>query len=230
MSRSYIGPFFDEKTRFDISKEIQNFIKISNKTEFDVINVGSPYLWELYELPADCKQKINVIALDKDSEKSDFAKTSIGFKTSKFIQSNWFNYNSDNKYDIIITRWFLHHLTTNDTKEFYKVAKKLLKPGGIIVSVDYFFKKFYNHQERMQVGLEYNKYHSSLTSQPTAERWAQVINNCEISDWKGGKMDCAENIQLYLEELGFTSTIKYCTDSLELDNPELWGQKIIISK
>ena len=41
---------------------------------------------------------------------------------------------------------------------------------------------------------------------------------------------CASNNLLYLEELGLESTIEYCTDSLELDNPELWGQKIIISK
>ena len=52
MSRAYIGTnnFFDIKTRLDISKVIEEFISKNKKEEVNIINVGSPYLWEVADL------------------------------------------------------------------------------------------------------------------------------------------------------------------------------------
>lgn len=232
MSRAYIGTnnFFDIKTRLDISKVIEEFISKNKKEEVNIINVGSPYLWEVADLSILTKRKINIIAIDLDSEPEDFNTTAVNFKSAKNIKGNWFDYTSDTKFDIIINRWFLHHLNTQQTKDFFNTAKNLLAPNGMILSVDYFFKKFNNHEERLKVGMEQNAYKKQFTSQPSAERWNQVINNCEEPDWVGGKMDCTENLEIWLKELGFESTVEYCSDSLSLDKPEVWGQKMIISK
>ena len=146
MSRPYIGTdknFFDKKTREDIARVVEAHMVKINKEDVEILNVGSPYLWELYDLKVSTKNKVNVVAVDLEADQEDYNTSGVDFKSTKSIKDNFFNYEPDRKFDIIVNRWFLHHLTAEQTKSFFYYCKEdLLAPNGIIISVDYFFKKF----------------------------------------------------------------------------------------
>lgn len=224
-----LDKFFDVCTRNDIKNIIESHCV--NDKEYSILLVGSPNAWELKDINSSIKSKINLTCLDLSNVfESEFNSCTIDYKTKDFIKCNIFKFNSELKFDFIVNRWFLHHLTTNNKRNFFNKCKSLLNDNGLIISVDYFFTKFSNLEERLQVATKYNEYRSKYSPEPNLTKFLNRVKTAEVEDYFGGKMDCIDNLKLMLESIGLNTKFQYTSDSLEIDSPELWGHHIIINR
>lgn len=219
-----LNKFFDVSTREDIANIVDKFISGKDR-EISVLTVGSPNAWECKSIKN--KNKVNILALDKESA-TNFDETKKTFKSGKFIKSDFFNYKTDIKFDIIVNRWFLHHLNTIQKKRFLKRCREMLRPGGILICVDYFLTKFEGMEERVKSGLTFLEYRRKFVDQPSKEKFETLIRKSEKEDFRGAKMDSMENFIEFVRGANFSSYLyKYTTDANKVDNPEHWGHYII---
>lgn len=221
-----LNKFFDNCTRTDISTAIQEHCQ--EKSEYSMLVVGSPNAWEVKDISAEVKAKTNLVCVDISNVfKNEFDNCTTGFKSSKFISSNIFTLQTDLKFDFIVNRWFLHHLTTQNKKDFFLKCKDMLLPEGMVISIDYFFTQFSNMEERLQCAAEYNKYRSLYSPEPSLEKFLSVVKDAEVENYRGGKMDCISNIQAMLSTINLVAEYCYTSDSVEVENPELWGHYLL---
>jgi hypothetical protein len=221
-----LDKFFDKSTRTDIKNFVESYCNL--EIEYDILIVGSPNAWEIQDININTKSKINLVCVDLSSVfENEFKNSTYGFKSSKFISANIFKFESDTKFDIIINRWFLHHLTTNNKKDFFTKCKNLTKDSAVIFSIDYFFRKFSNMSEKLICATEYNQYRSLYSPEPNLEKFLNVVKDAEVENYRGGKMDCIANIQYMLESLDLKVEYQYTSDASQVDNPELWGHYIL---
>ena len=218
--------FFDKCTRTDIKNFIESYCNL--EIEYNILIVGSPNAWEIQDVDINTKSKINLVCIDLSNVfENEFKNSTYGFKSAKFISANIFKFETDVKFDIILNRWFLHHLTTNNKKDFFTKCQNLTKDSGVIFSIDYFFKTFSNITERLICATEYNQYRSLYSPEPNLEKFLNVVKDVEVENYRGGKMDSIDNIQSMLESLGLKVEYEYTSDAYEVDNPELWGHYIL---
>jgi cyclopropane fatty-acyl-phospholipid synthase-like methyltransferase len=129
------------------------------------------------------------------------------------ISSKTITFETDVKFDIVLNRWFLHHLTTNNKKDFFIKCKNLTKDSGVIFSIDYFFKKFSNITERLVCATEYNQYRSLYSPEPNLEKFLNVVKDIEVENYRGGKMDSIDNIESMLKSLDLKVEYEYTSDA-----------------
>ena len=221
-----LDKFFDKCTRADIKTFIEAYC--DSDLEYSILIVGSPNAWEIQDVSSTVKSKINLVCVDLSSVfENEFKHSTSGFKTSKFINANIFHFETDTQFDIVLNRWFLHHLTTRNKEDFFTKCKNLTKESGAVISIDYFFKKFSNMNERLACAAEYNQYRALYSPEPSLEKFLNAVKDAEVENYRGGKMDCIDNLQSMLESLGLKVEYEYTSDASEVDNPELWGHYIL---
>jgi hypothetical protein len=219
---------FDLDTRKEISQEILNCISSVNKTsDFEILVVGSPNAWEVQDIDEEISMRSHLLCLDL-SEKTNFEVVEKKYKTANHIVTNFFNHEFKKKFDIIVSRWMFHHLTSLEKRLFYSKCKSILNSSGCCIVVDYFFNDFLSIEERIKVGIEHMSYRRVNAdppfSDPSDEKLIKQIINAEVANHRGGKMDSVKNVTQYSEESNFYTTSKLTIDSLKYDRPDLWGQ------
>jgi hypothetical protein len=223
-----LDKFFDECTRNDIKNVVETHC--TENREYSILLVGSPNAWELKDIPLNIKNKINLTCIDLSHKfEPEFTECTSGYNSKKFTAQNIFHYVTEDKFDIIINRWFLHHLTTKNKKDFFTTCSSLLTTDGLVISVDYFFTKFSNLNERLEAATKYNGYRSKYSPEPNLSKFLSRVRTAEVEDYKGGKMDCIDNIKSLLNSINLTTTYQYTSDSKQIEFPELWGHYIILN-
>ena len=192
---------FDIDTRNEISQEISNYCasKISSD-EFEILVIGSPNAWEVQDVDKSLTKRSHLLCLDL-SEKSNFEIVENKYKTSKHIVSNFFTYNFNKKFDLIVSRWMFHHLTSLEKRLFYSKCKSILNSDGCCIVVDYFFNNFSSVEEKIKVGIEHMTYRRNNAdppfSDPSDEKLIKQIITSEVPNHSGGKMDSVKNVIQY---------------------------------
>jgi len=223
-----LDKFFDVCTRNDIAEIVETYC--NDLQECSILLVGSPNAWELKDISSNSKRKINLTCLDLSNPfEPEFSECTSEYKTKNFITQNIFHYNSQNKFDIIINRWFLHHLTHKNKTDFFSKCSTLLSDHGLVISVDYFFTEFSNLDERIAAATKYNHYRSQYSPEPSLEKFLNRVRSAETEDFRGGKMDCIKNLKFMLDSLNLSTQYQYTSDSLQVENPDLWGHYIILN-
>lgn len=223
-----LDKFFDVCTRNDIKHIVET--ACTGDRKYSVLLVGSPNAWELKDISFDVRSKINLTCIDLSSAfEPEFSRCTADYASVQFIKGNVFNFITDNRFDIIVNRWFLHHLTTKNKNDFFTKCKSLLNYNGVIISIDYFFTKFSNLDERLIAAGKYNEYRSKYSPEPGLAKFLNRVRTAEVEDYLGGKMDCIDNFKLMIDSVGLRTDYRYTSDSLEIENPELWGHYIILN-
>jgi len=224
---------FDIDTRNEISQEILKYISSTDKTtDFQILVVGSPNAWEVQDIDEEISRRSHLLCLDL-SEKSNFDIVEKKYKTANHNVSNFFKHNFEKKFDIIVSRWMFHHLTSSEKRLFYSKCKSILNSNGCCIVVDYFFNDFSSTEERIKVGIEHMSYRRVNAvppfSDPSDEKLISQIITVEVPNHRGGKMDSVKNVIQYSKESNFHTTHKLTIDSLRYDRPDLWGQYMLTS-
>lgn len=224
-----LDKFFDICTRNDIKNIIES--QCNEDRKYSILLVGSPNAWELKDIDPVKKSKIDLTCLDIASVfEPEFSHCTIDYNTKKFIKCNVFDYTSDEKFDIIVNRWFLHHLTSKNKKDFFSKCKSLLASNGLILSIDYFFTKFSNLDERLEAAARYNDYRSRYSPEPSLSKFLNRVRTAEVEDFYGGKMDCIDNMRTLFDSIGLTIDYRYTSDATQIENPDLWGHYILMNQ
>jgi len=231
-NQSLLGVSFDIKTRKSIADEVSRLFQ-KNDEDYKILVVGSPNAWEIRDIDPAIASRTKIVCVDLDNM-TNFIETARNFLDSEYYAGNFFNFNHNYKFDLIINRWHFHHLTTQQKKDFYRKSQTHLKTNGHVITVDYFFNRFDNFEEKIKAGLEHIRYRKVNADppfdDPADEELITQIQNCDIDDHRGGKMDSVENVLKYAEESHFINECKLTYDSLSYDRPDLWGQYMITSR
>lgn len=224
---------FDIDTRNEISQEISNhFLSVSKHTDFEILVVGSPNAWEVQDVDKSITERSNLLCIDL-SEKSNFDVVEKKYKSASHAIANFLSYKFEKKFDVIVSRWMFHHLTSLEKRMFYRKCNSVLNSNGCCIVVDYFFNDFSNVEERIKVGIEHMSYRRTHSdppfSDPSDEKLIKQIINAEVSNHRGGKMDSVKNVIQYAGESNFYTTARLTIDSLRYDRPDLWGQYLLNS-
>ena len=232
-NQQLLGVSFDVKTRKSISEEVEKILQLNEVDSYKILVVGSPNAWEIRDISRSISEKTKIVCVDL-GDMTNFVETAKNFLDGEFYSKNFFNFNYEDKFDLVVNRCHFHHLTTQQKKDFYKKCRSHLKEGGHIITVDYFFNSFNSIEEKIKVGLDHIRYRKTKSDppfdDPSDQELIMQIVNCDVDDHRGGKMDSVENVLKYASESGYTNEFKFTYDSLDYDRPDLWGQYMITSR
>ena len=236
------GSITDIDSRESISKNIQTIIDAKQIKELNVLIVGSPGMQELKSVPVQYLKKLNVTSVDY-SEPQTLHKLSTKLKVKKYIfkQSDAFLFLSkekENKYDLIINRSFLHHISKNNKKIFVDNCFRILRISGQLFCVDWFIENYSNEKEMFTSISNYYEYRSKYT--PALKNKMSTKNRDKSSYWwenmhadndfSGGKHATREEMEINLINAGFNETkMMNIANPKKIDNPYLWGHVMTIS-
>ena len=228
-----LGVSFDEKTRRSIADEVEKILNPKDSDHYKILIVGSPNAWEIRDIDSSITNKTKIVCVDL-GDMTNFVETARNFLDSAFYSRNFFSFNHEDKFDLVVNRWHFHHLTTQQKRDFYKKCRSHLKENGSVITVDYFFNNFDSIEEKIKVGLDHMRYRRTKSNppfdDPSDEKLIIQILNCDVDDHRGGKMDSVKNVLQYAAESNYTSESKFTYDSLDYDRPDLWGQYMITSR
>jgi SAM-dependent methyltransferase len=224
-SREFLKEFLPSKlSRFEDNKVLK------------VLVLGSPGLQEIKDLPLEILNRLYITCVDKSTP----AKINIPLYKHNYLQMNifdFFNTNEGNeKYDIIISRWFFHHVSGNNKEEICRGCYKLLKDKGFFILIDWFIEDWETMDElfdSVKRFYDYRiKYYPQQSSKMTTngrdkpDYWWDNMHNDD--DWSGGKLPSRKEIKNNLDRIGFHNVAIYEVANQEIiDDPHLWGHVLV---
>lgn len=137
------------------------------------------------------------------------------------------NFSEIEQQDLVINRWFLHHCTTEQKRQFLSSAKEI---SNNILTIDWFIPDW-NNVEEYYMGLgEYYCHHTfyGISPGPDKTKWLNRARGSEIADSNGGKFTSMRRIEEEFVNLGLVFTKKYLCPP-EIANAELLGQVCYLS-
>ena len=201
-NQTLLGASFDVKTRKSISDEISSLLKENSSDFYKILVVGSPNAWEIRDIDPIIASKTKIFCVDL-CDMTNFVETARNFLDGMFYTRNFFDFTCNESFDLVVNRWHFHHLTTQQKKDFYEKCRTHLKPGGYVITVDYFFNNYTTIEEKIKAGLDHIRYRRDNSdhkfTDPTDEKLVVQIINCDVNDHRGGKMDSIENVLKYAE-------------------------------
>lgn len=236
------GSITDLDSRKYISKFVKQIIDSKECEELKILIIGSPGMQELKSIPMRYLKKLNVTGVDY-SEPQTIHKLSTNLKVKKylFIQEDAFKYLSnirENKYDLIINRSFLHHISKKNKEIFIDQCYRILCSSGKLFSIDWLIEKYSNKDELFNsISNYYNyriKYTPALKNKMTTKKrdssnywWENMHND---NDFSGGKHATREEMKKNLSKAGFNENLFIdIADPKKIDNPYIWGHVMIVS-
>ncbi len=170
-----------------------------------------------------------------------FVALTFCFKFSFFIQDDAFKFLSkekENKYDLIINRSFLHHISKINKKKFVNNCFRILKEKGKLFCINWFIENYTDEKEMFAAISNHYKYRSKYTSalknklttknRDKSSFWWENMH--ADSDFSGGKHASRDEMKTNLSNAGFSETeIFQIANSKKIDNPYLWGHVMTIS-
>ena len=114
-----------------------NAIPFSNQDEIDVIDLGCG-TGSISKAVQSSFPRASMTCVDISANMLDIAACKMSdFNNTKYINSNFYGFNFDRKYDAVVSSLALHHLETKEDKfEFYRKIFDALKPEGVFVNAD----------------------------------------------------------------------------------------------
>ncbi len=237
---------YESITDLDSRKYISSFVKqiIDSKEcqELKILIIGSPGMQELKSIPKKYLKKLNVTGVDY-SEPQTIHKLSTNIKVKKylFIKEDAFKYLSytkENKYDLIINRSFLHHISKKNKEIFINHCYRLISDSGKLFCIDWFIENCSNQKELFNSIFNYytyrSKYTPALKNKMTTKKrdspnfwWENMHAN---HDFSGGKHATREEMKKNLINAGFNDNLFIdIADPKKISNPYLWGHVMIVS-
>ena len=197
-----------------------------------ILMIGSPGIQELKDLPKSELSKLKVTCVDKSNTFNFYDK--LPLHEHKIIQKDVFDFFEENKekYDIILNRWFLHHVSEEYKKTVCCRSFDILDKNGSFVIIDWFINNWKNKTDLFEMTKQFydyrikyfphqkNKMHTK--GRDKVSYWWDLIN--DNKNFSGGKHPSRNKIEEYMIEAGFINvTIEDIGDKKIIDNPFLWG-------
>ena len=236
------GSMTDIDSRESIAKNVINIIDQEKPEVLNVLIVGSPGMQELKSIPSEYLKKLNVTSVDySDPQTLHKLSTKLNVRKYLFKQCDAFSFLSqeeEKKYDLIINRSFLHHISKNNKKKFVDNCYRILAVKGKLFCIDWFVDNYKNENEMFSAISKYyiyrSKYTPALKNKMTTKNrdkssywWENMHND---SDFSGGKHATREEMEMNFISAGFNETeILDIANPKRIDNPHLWGHVMTIS-
>lgn len=234
------GSIYDKETRKFISKYLPEKIgKFNGKSELNVLMIGSPGLQEIRDVPAEVLGRFNITGVDKSPEMP----IKLPFNSYTYVNENIFeffaNHDKSKKYDIILNRWFLHHISEKNKESVCKNCWNLLDDNGILMMVDWFIDDWETPEELLTSLIDFYEYHVKYLPHqiPKLERtkkqspeymWERFHDD---NDWVGGKNPSRERLSKYLTQFGFKKLEVHNVANTDIiDNPHKWGDALVYAE
>jgi D-3-phosphoglycerate dehydrogenase len=223
------GPYstdYDSEGRNLIIEQVQKYAQ--KKAPASLVLIGSPDCKEIQSLPLQTRKRINLIVFDskKDRTPQDIRDS---FKTYKFYCGSFFDNAArvDEKVDIIIHRWFLHHCTDEQKQESFQTLQEIVSASGKVLIIDWFIPDYKDNEDRYKQCIRYYKYQERYGLAPRPSRAKRNFDNVDKTDGRGGKFTSTKKLESMLTSNNFTFERKLMCTNL-VDNPELFGQNLYI--
>lgn len=232
LKNSNYESWYDLDTRKDISEKVDEYISSKNRKNYNIAVFGSPGCQELKDISDETKAKINITAFDI---KPIITEESSKYKSFVYNENDIFGFDFEkefeNKFDIVVNRWFLHHCTTSQKNKVFEISKNILRNNGKLITVDYFIPSWKTLEERINAVRLYTSYHTKFAKKmPHVESMINLSKKIDHSDFKGGKMDSINHVgQMVLDAGLHKIEVGTICSNPNIDNPDLWGQYIIVA-
>jgi len=202
--------------------------KIAKIPNIDVALIGSSDARELTFVPKDIRSKMNIICFDscdKEDVPKEFKKS---FNSYSLIKCNFLTFNIEeieNKFDVVVNRWFLHHCTTEQKKDVLLMSKKLMKSKGFYFVLDWFIPDWKEGDEKDYLNkvLDYHTYHSLYGISFNKTKLIARANGRENPDYLGGKFISIKKFHSIVSKCNFDYELESVAPNLVTD-PILFGQ------
>jgi len=125
-------PYYDQMVEAIVST-----IPFENSSNIEVLDLGCG-TGTVSRAVRDAYPKANLTCLDISVNMLQMARVKLADITEvKFINSDFYHFDFDKKYDAIVSSLALHHLATSKDKlEIYKKINSSLKNEGILINAD----------------------------------------------------------------------------------------------
>ena len=115
------GSVYDRETREFLKTFIPSKIaELNNGKPLKVLMLGSPGLQEIRDIPAEILSGFEITGVDKSHKKI----LDLPVRKYKYRRTNVFDFlkkhNSKKKFDIVLNRWFLHHISEHNKDSLCK--------------------------------------------------------------------------------------------------------------
>lgn len=236
---------YDLEGREFIASKINQIMESLPETEtIQLLVIGSPDCKELSSVAKEYKKRINLITVDPARPRTTIiGELKASYKSYKHPEGSFFEISNkehhvhrvlNNRYgeiDVVLHRWFLHHLTDVEKLKCLGIVNDLMTKDGILYMIDWFIPDYEanNHESHWQSAKKYYDYQDKYGLAPIVN--VQKFNRRFIQDpdGKGGKFTSIEKIELMLREKNFKfERHLMCED--KVDNPELFGQNLYVCK
>jgi len=191
----------------------------------NLLLVGSPNCQELRGLKN--KEKYNIVSVDLVEVKTD-SELIKEFKSYRHIEGSYKDIDLTNKYDIILSRWFIHHLNAQEKEEYFKQSYNLLKFGGKLITVDYFLQE--NSTDEREQYVEYIDYQIKLKPFMNKKNAMICFDERDLPNHKGGKMESLRKTVSKLEAAEFKNGKILQVPTIKGVDEKKFGQHILVAR
>lgn len=230
------GSFRDKESRLFLSETLKEKLKMFEPDRpLKVLMLGSPGLHELQDVPVETLGRFEVTGVDIGQP----IEIKLPVKSYEYVRMNIFDYYKQapaDSYDLILNRWFFHHISENNKKNVCAWSEKLLKDKGVFIVIDWFIDEWDTPEELKEAQIKYFEYrvkylpHLKSRIEPLRNIDADELWNSyhRDDDWAGGKFPSREKVLSYMKEAGFANVEAHdVADRKIIDNPFLWGNTLI---
>lgn len=231
---------YDKETRDFLKKFIpEKIIRFDKKREIKVLMLGSPGLQEIRDLPVDILARFEITGVDKAHKKP----LGLPVKKYKFRKINIFDFfkkhNSKNKFDIVLNRWFLHHISEHNKEILCKKIYNILSDNGFLITIDWFIDDWETPDELRCSQIKFYEYRikylphqcekSNKIKEWTPAHWWDKLH--DDKDWSGGKHPSRKRFVGYLKNAGFKNIETHNVGNTDIiDDPYLWGDVLVFAQ
>jgi len=197
-----------------------------------ILMIGSPGIQELKDLPKSELSRLDVTCVDKSNTFNFYE--NLPLYNHKIIQKDVFDFfeNNNNKYDIILNRWFLHHVSEQNKKIVCSSSFEILNNNGLFVIIDWFIDDWNNKESLFDATKKFYEYRIKYfphqkdkmytKGRDKPNYWWNIIH--DNKNFSGGKHPSRDKMEDYMNEAGFNNiSIQNIADKKIIDNPFYWG-------
>lgn len=172
-----------------------NVLPYSKNDKLKICDLGSG-TGNVTKLLLDAYPNAEITCVDISQAMTDMAKAKFEGQNIKFEISDFYDYEFNDEYDLIISSWALHHIVTDeDKKDFYRKIYAALKPGGAFYNADVIISAT-DHIEERSMG----KWKSWLRQYHSEEDMMEMIINRYFEE---DRPTTIINHINWMQELGF---------------------------